>query len=968
MSAPRVGTTESHFTVLITLLVCSVHLTNSLDFHPFPKLEYYTRPEYGVIFRPLKQLFIPTDSVTHVFFQLKFPKIPEFPAIPDINTERCTDKSDHELHKVLYPSERETRRHLEYSVYEIDPLSEYNAAFGRVSPTRSTPASRRKFHDDKHQELLKQRKETENERRVACQAMTRQLNQTLARYKALRDDIRQDYNGLSELLRQNAYTDSSRTRTIRAIFSFLQPAFQSLFGLATETQIEQVQENLNRIKTNQETMYNDSEHIYHQVAHIANITSRRIDVLWEGLEIQKQNINHTADVLRSLALNLTGGLINLGRSMQHLHQWSVLKQSVHEQATSLNLDAMMVKSKLSVWMRSLTQLMRQYLPSELVTPYELSRALAQSRRALGDRRSQFGLVHGEDDLHYYYTQPLTKLFITHDPITNTFILRIYLKVPIAVSEVQLNAFQVIKIQVPIHTNSSMPGQGYTILGPTNDYFIISKSQNSYAELTTRDYDYCLSLGDNICPALSLNRDKHDPSCLAALYLNDHETIQRKCTFEYYPKGITPTYAVFVREGIYIVAARTAQIKFVCAAHSTRTTYAYFAQIQIPCNCAVTSEFLYIPASFANCELTAAEVLISYPFNLVQVAMEPGFDATTLLEAQHTFGFKQPSLETPEFFQLAELSQLRHEDEALQLVLDTRQIGRARERVTLQDLQAIKYESSSSYDLINTILHYCLEGMALACCFLIALKLYKINTILLTLLHGAKAFVITPSPHLLTPDNHDSGGTIHVSDAVVLFLTSALVSILLQLLKYAAKRFLKQKLKPLNVTETTVYLVFTNVHNSHVELLFTVNECVQHIQITNMPDLSDNYYTRTWFHKPTVTLSWAQPIVIKVLGMVQEISLPNKLRLPMPLAKSLFASGRAARTDRDRSRVAIAVKLQCTCGCKITKTGLSTILNPLQIHPTPPTAAPETGQQMVQPTVDPMIEPTFTKAAPKIRRV
>ena len=80
-----------------------------------------------------------------------------------------------------------------------------------------------------------------------------------------------------------------------------------------------------------------------------------------------------------------------------------MTQSVHEQAINLNMDAMMVKSKLGVWTRSLTQLMQQYLPSELVSLHELRSALAQTKHTLARRQSSFRLVHDEGDIHYYFT-------------------------------------------------------------------------------------------------------------------------------------------------------------------------------------------------------------------------------------------------------------------------------------------------------------------------------------------------------------------------------------------------------------------------------------------------------------------------------------------------------------------------------------------------------------------------------------
>ena len=53
---------------------------------------FYRRTEYGVIFRPVPNAFIPSDSYMHVFFELQFPVIPDFPTIPTINDSQCTDQ------------------------------------------------------------------------------------------------------------------------------------------------------------------------------------------------------------------------------------------------------------------------------------------------------------------------------------------------------------------------------------------------------------------------------------------------------------------------------------------------------------------------------------------------------------------------------------------------------------------------------------------------------------------------------------------------------------------------------------------------------------------------------------------------------------------------------------------------------------------------------------------------------------
>ena len=247
-----------------------------------------------------------------------------------------------------------------------------------------------------------------------------------------------------------------------------------------------------------------------------------------------------------------------------------------------------------------------------------------------------------------------------------------MKVPITISENTLTTFQVITIQVPTHSNDSQPGTGYTLIASLQDYFIISQSQNSYAELSSQTFAFCSSLRDNIYPALSLNRYKHDMSCLAIIFFNDHSMVRKKCTFHFFPLAPPPTYAIFVREGTYIIATRTAELHFICPRFAKQTHYTYFAQIQIPCNCIASSAHLYIPPSLANCDSPSTTVHISRPINLVQMAMS-GFDTEQLVADQPKFRFHPPQIYTSEFSNLDDLTGLRHEDEALKLDVETRQV-------------------------------------------------------------------------------------------------------------------------------------------------------------------------------------------------------------------------------------------------------------------------------------------------------
>ena len=130
-------------------------------------------------------------------------------------------------------------------------------------------------------------------RQSACIELTTQLNATLSRYSALRSDVTHLYDGLRLMLRDNSFSDKASCRTYRAILSFLAPAFQSILGLATEDQIYQVQDNLLKLQNNQYAINNDTERLYSQVSHLANVTNRRIDVIWSGLAQQAASVKRS---------------------------------------------------------------------------------------------------------------------------------------------------------------------------------------------------------------------------------------------------------------------------------------------------------------------------------------------------------------------------------------------------------------------------------------------------------------------------------------------------------------------------------------------------------------------------------------------------------------------------------------------------------------------------------------------------
>ena len=160
-------------------------------------------------------------------------------------------------------------------------------------------------------------------------------------------------------------------------------------------------------------------------------------------------------------------------------------------------------------------------------------------------------MHEISHLQFYYSQRFTKLFVSqnnaHDSTTK-YTLYIAVKIPVSSMESEIITYQAITHPVTHEFNNSDSSKGYTTIRLTKEFFIETKLRHSWSELSHADYRYCVSILDSMCPALSIDRDRNDLSCLAALFYNNDQVIREKCNFEYYPEAcVQYTKLSFLKE-------------------------------------------------------------------------------------------------------------------------------------------------------------------------------------------------------------------------------------------------------------------------------------------------------------------------------------------------------------------------------------------------------------------------------------
>ena len=280
---------------------------------------------------------------------------------------------------------------------------------------------------------------------------------------------------------------------------------------------------------------------------------------------------------------------------------------------------------------------------------------------------------------------------------------------------------------------------------------------------------------------------------------------------------------------------------------------------------------------------------------------------------------------------------------MQLDLANRQVGVQTQKVRIEEIKPIATTTSSLDDVIAHCVSFGLLTVLSVSVIAISVKTYQHHIMLLALFHPTEAYVFTkPTPTVFTdPPPVDS--TVSLSDLVILFIAAIVVVTCFQLIRYALKKLISDKLRTFTITEATLYLVITDVNNSHVEQITTVYECVKHIHLQAMPPIIDISYITHFIGNPTVSFQWAHPIAVEAFGLVREVPLPSSLKLPLTLAKLLYGSSKSTRDIRNYPVVAVTLRVQCGCGCRTSKAASAFIQNTNRSRQTQNSDAPSTSR-------------------------
>ena len=133
-------------------------------------------------------------------------------------------------------------------------------------------------------------------KRTICNETVKFLKEFNDRYVAYKAEIEHSYSTLQEMLKSK--TEIPKQHRKKAVLGFLAPLFGSVFGLASNNQIKQIQENMETVLYNQDLLANETQNIKSKIITLANATSQRIDNLWTAVTEINTNAQRTQKTLQ----------------------------------------------------------------------------------------------------------------------------------------------------------------------------------------------------------------------------------------------------------------------------------------------------------------------------------------------------------------------------------------------------------------------------------------------------------------------------------------------------------------------------------------------------------------------------------------------------------------------------------------------------------------------------------------------
>ncbi|MES9881484.1 MAG: envelope fusion protein [Sedimenticola sp.] len=406
-----------------------------------------------------------------------------------------------------------------------------------------------------------------------------------------------------------------KTRTKRALLSFVGQLSRTIFGTATVDDVEMLARHINKLTQKSFDITKAlQQHGAHMSSYIA-IANKRMDNLMQGIEENEQAISYVHSQIQRTFRNLEATFAHMNSLL--------LTQIEHSNHLNHELEEL----KLGILDLVMGKLSPLLIPSSVMqnTIHHIQKVI--DAKYTGFHLSFESVQQIYDACPFLFTRNGSNIYIT-------------LKVPLSFHKRPMKLFRIISLPVPINTTSLHA----THLPDLPQYFAISADEQFYTTMSQTELSTCTGKTSLSCNFNRALEPVTSDSCTLALFQGNKVSIHSKCDFRFIHNSIKPSIVEITPSSVLVY--RTPIMSMECGKTQKMITGCDFCIMQLPCLCSLTSTRLFLHPRLTTCHHTN-NITTLHPVNLI--LLQTFFDERTTEHLLADTTFPNPvNVSVPQF--------------------------------------------------------------------------------------------------------------------------------------------------------------------------------------------------------------------------------------------------------------------------------------------------------------------------------
>lgn len=193
---------------------------------------------------------------------------------------------------------------------------------------------------------------------------------------------------------------------------------------------------------------------------------------------------------------------------------------------------------------------------------------------------------------------------------------ISIDVPLIQQSSRMTIYRTFVYPVPVKagmnpTNSDLHDSGYTKVSGVSDYIAIAENSNFYIEMSTASYLACKGVLSDIkmcghAVAVTKHRAVNDMTCAFAIYIDDHPSVSKECSFGYTKTTPIGSARQIMSDGTFLIFGGNINQNWRISCISTvkpiiTMNPCDMCRVTIPCGCTFTASTFFIGRRLNGCQ-------------------------------------------------------------------------------------------------------------------------------------------------------------------------------------------------------------------------------------------------------------------------------------------------------------------------------------------------------------------------------